>query len=194
MTTSDIQDYLEKNKYFEAKEANKYGISNERLHLLEEQGKIERVDHGIYVGSHQEIDMLYVYQRRRNIIYSHETALYLHDLTDRDPLNYSVSVSRGYNSRKLKELGFDVYYVKKELYQLGEIEIETIFGNKVKVYSMERTLCDIVRSQSRMDKSVIIDAFKTYSHRKNKDLHTLMDLAKRFKVTNQIKQYLEVLL
>ena len=43
-----------------------------------------------------------------------ETALYLHDLTDRDPIEWVVTLPSGYNGSKLKEIGMKVYFIKKE--------------------------------------------------------------------------------
>lgn len=194
MSKKNIDKIFKQNMYMPTKVANQHGISNERLTLLEKQGIIERIEHGLYVSSGEAIDMLFAYQYNKRFIYSHETALYLHDLTDRDPLNYSATVYRGYNSKKLKELGFDLYYTKEEWYPLGKTTVETAFGNEVRVYTMERTLCDIVRVKSRMDNSVVISAFQAYTKRKDKDLNKLMEYAKTFKTTKQIRQYLEVLL
>lgn len=179
---------------FENKTANEFGISNERLNLLVKEGIIEKVDHGIYVKSGESIDLLYVHQQRRQLIYSHDTALYLHNLSDREPLRYSATVSSGYHSSKIKELGIELYYVKKELLSLGVATTDTAFGNTVRVYSMERTLCDTIRNKGRMDKELIINAFKAYVERKDKDLNELKRLSEIFKVNKGIKSYLEILL
>lgn len=194
MSEKKVSELLKKNNYFSTKMANMEGISNESLRLLKEQGKIERVDSGVYMSTGEIADMLYTYQHRRQFIYSHETALYLHELTDRDPLKYSATVKRGYNSTRLKEMGFDIYTIKKEWYEMGVVEKDTVFKNPVKVYSMERTLCDIVRSKNRMDPSIISEAFRAYNHRSDKNLHQLIVYSKNLKVSKSISQYMEILL
>ena len=68
-------------------QANSAGVSNERLRLLVKTGELVRVTFGVYVSFDDFIDKMYATQlRRRKAIFSHETALYLHDLTDRDTL------------------------------------------------------------------------------------------------------------
>ena len=47
--------------------------------------------------------------------------------------------------RKLKEDGFVTHTIKKELFELGVCTRETTFGNDVRTYNMERTICDILR-------------------------------------------------
>ena len=64
-------------------QANEVGVSNERLRLLVHSGDLERVTTGIYVLPDEFNDKMFIVQLRRpKIIYSHETALFLHELTD----------------------------------------------------------------------------------------------------------------
>ena len=87
-------------------QANNVGISNERLRLLVKSGELERVAFGVYISPDEFEDRMYIAQLLRpKIIYSHETALFLHDLTDRDPLHYVATVPTGYNATRLREDG-----------------------------------------------------------------------------------------
>ena len=52
---------------------------------------------------------------------------------------------------------------KGELHAVGLTDATTSFGNTVRVYDMERTICDIVRSRSTMETQVYQDALKQYS-------------------------------
>lgn len=178
-----------------AAEANESGISNERLRLLVKQGELERVSFGVYISSDELVDRMYVAQlRRKKLIYSHETALFLHDLTDRDPVSYSCTVPTGYNATKLREDGFTVFTIKRELHEVGAMKMKTMFGHVVTVYNMERTICDCLRSRNQMDIAIVTDAIKRYVRRKDKDLNALMRLAEMFGVTKPLRSYLEVLL
>ena len=171
------------------------GIHREYLNSLVKAGEIERVSHGVYISPDLWEDMLYINQlKREKMIYSHETALYLHDLTDRDPLHYIVTVPQGYNSSKLKEEGFRIYSIKKEWFDLGIITKETVFGNEVRTYDMERTICDILRARNKIDATIIGESLKRYFSRKDKDLNKLMKYAKELKIQNILRTYMEVLL
>ena len=176
-------------------EANKIGISNERLRLLVKSGELERAAFGVYVLPDEFIDKMYIAQLKRpKIIYSHETALFLHDLTDRDPISYAVTVPAGYNIAQLRKEGFTVYSIKRELHDLGVTKLTTMFGYIVIVYGLERTICDCLRSRNRMDISVVTDAVKRYVLRKDKDLYTLMKMAETFGVSKLVRSYMELLL
>ena len=122
------------------------------------------------------------------------TALFLHDLTDREPLAYTVTVKSGYNPHRLKGDGVKVYRIKAELHGLGLSQTNTPFGNPVAVYDLERTVCDVVRSRSGMDVQVLRDTLRRYAGRRDRDLRRLMHYAGAFHVENILRQYLEVLL
>jgi len=176
-------------------QANHIGISNERLRLLVKSGDLERATFGVYVSHDTFIDKMYATQlRRQKIIYSHETALFLHDLTDRDPISYTVTVPTGYNATRLRASGLTIFTIKRELIDVGVTRLSTVFGNEVAVYDLERTICDCLRSRSQMDIAVVTDAVKRYARRKEKNLYSLMQMAEVFKVTKPLRSYMEVLL
>lgn len=176
-------------------QANEVGVSNERLRLLVQSGELERVATGVYVLPDVFVDEMYISQLRRpRSIYSHETALFLHDLTDRSPIRYMVTVPTGYNPTRLQEDGLTVFTIKRELHKFGVTKATTIFGNAVTVYDLERTICDCLRSRNLLDIAIVTDAIKRYSRRKDKDLHAVMHMAEIFKVTKLLKSYMEVLL
>lgn len=176
-------------------EANAAGISNEGLRLLVASGAVERVSHGVYVSPNVFLDKMCILQKRLSkIIYSHETALFLHDLTDRDPVRYTVTVPSNYEVKRLKEEDVRVFYIKRELHGLGAMTMPTVFGNSVTAYNPERTICDCVRSRKQLDIAVVTDALKRYAKRPGKDLNLLMSMAEQFRIGKVIRGYLEVLL
>lgn len=85
--------------------------------------------------------------RSNLVIFSHETTLFYHELSDHDPLNYIITIPTCYNASKFKESGVDVYYVKRELLELRLIVGKILFGREVRLYDKERTICDVIRSR-----------------------------------------------
>lgn len=176
-------------------QANAVGISNERLRLLANAGEIERVAHGVYISPDEFLDKMLIAQLRRpKIIYSHETALFLHGLTDRDPINYTVTVPTGYSAARLREDGMNVFTIKRELHKMGAVHLNSIFGNQVTAYGLERTICDCIRSRNQLDITVVTDAMKSYVKRSDKNLNTLIEMAEIFHIVRPLRSYMEVLL
>jgi len=154
-----------------------------------------KIAHGIYMSNEAWIDGMYLLQARfGGIIFSHETALYLLDLTDREPLQYTVTVKTGYNYTGLTNEGVKVYSIKKELFETGLTTMESPTGRSLKAYNAERTICDIIRNRRNIEIQDFQTAIKMYAKQKNKDLPLLMRYAKEFRVEKILRQYLEVLL
>lgn len=171
------------------------GISKTVLANFVSKNEYERVSLGIYLSPDAWRDEAYLMQLRcPKVVFSHDSALFYHDLTDREPLQFTVTAKTGYNPTHLTADGVKVYTVKKELFPVGVTTAETSFGHRVQVYDMERTICDVLRSRNSMETQVFQDALKQYARRRDKNLHNLMDYAKIFRVEKLVRQYMGVLL
>lgn len=171
------------------------GISKQLLSKYVKKGYIERVAQGVYLSKDAFEDEMYVLQARsKKAIFSHETALYLHDLTDRDPLQYTVTLPSGYNASNFKNDGIYVYFIKNDLLNLGVEYGKTPFGRNIRVYNKERTICDIVRNRNVIDSAIINEGIRRYLSEKEKDIPKLLQYAEKFRVEKIIRQYVEVLI
>ena len=171
------------------------GIVKPIFYEYVKEKNLQQVAHGIYVSEDAWVDAMFLLHLRCNqAVFSHESALFFHDLTDREPSKYSVTVRRGYSPTRLKAEGLSVYTMKPELFDVGLSSGQTPFGHTVPVYDMERTICDLLRSRSRIEIQTFQGALKAYARRKDKNLRALMQYAGIFKVEKILRQYLEVLL
>lgn len=165
------------------------------LRMMIAEGQLEKVGYGIYVSVDSVEDEMYSMQTKYpRLIYSHETALYLHGLSDRTPFEYSASVPSGYKVVGTVADRFKIYYVKKELHEQGVETVKSAHGNPIRTYILERTICDLIRSRSRIDVQILNDALKRFVKLKSADYSILMDQAKKLKVDTVLKNYLEALL
>ena len=171
------------------------GISKPVFYDYVRSRDLDRVAHGIYLSKDFWVDAMYLLHLRfEQAVFSHETALFFHDLTDREPIEYTVTVKTGCNPSKMKAEGIQVFTIKAGLHDVGLTTAKTPFGHTVPVYDMERTICDLLRSRSRIEIQTFQGALKSYARRKDKNLRALMQYARMFKVEKILRQYLEVLL
>lgn len=185
-----IQELMKKNNgYITSKELDMFEIHRMYLSIMEDKGLIERVATGVYVDSKLIIDPYYVYSLiMPKIIFSHMTALYFHGLSIKAPNDvFDMTVLSNYNNARLKS--HNVFYVNKDIFELGLTEIETPMGNKVKVYDIERCICDIIRSKKRMDSEHIKYSVKEYLKRKDKDLLKLSFYAEKLGIKQVVMDY-----
>ena len=145
------------------------------------------------IGNAPVNDELYFYQHQYSkIVYSYFTSLYLQEIGDIIPDKIDVTVYQGYKFNNMPN-NFKVHYVKPELYELGIIEFDTIFGNKVKVYSLERTFCDFIYNNQAIDQEAYINFIKYYANYKSKDLKELYSIAKQMGITKKVQDIMELI-
>ena len=156
---------------------------------------MEKVAPGVYASQENWGDRLYLLQlRNRKIIFSHETALYIHNLSDREPFSPVVSVARGYNAKHLRDAGVIVHTVRTEWVEMGLSEAKTFEGNTIRVYDKERCLCDAIKGKERMDIQVFQKAVTGYFSDRQRNIHKLMDYAETMGIADKVRGYAEVLL
>lgn len=170
------------------------GLHRSVLQKLVDSGELYRYGRGLYVKSDTWEDDFYLLQRKyERGVYSHDTALYLLGYSDRAPIKYTMTFPKGYNTLSLKQESIIVKRVVPENYEFGTIEIKSLSGNPIRVYDLERTLCDILRG-SGSDIQIVGEAMKRYAASKTKDIHRLMQYAEKLRVKPKVLRYMEVLL
>lgn len=170
------------------------GLHRSILQELVNNGEIYRFGRGLYIRSNAWEDDFYLLQLKYGRgIYSHDTALYLLGYSDRTPAQYTMTFPKGYNSRSLKEENIIVKRAVPENYSLGVTELLSPCGNPLRVYDLERTLCDILRG-SGSDIQIVSATMKKYAVSKGKDIHKLMKYAEQLRVKPKVLRYMEILL
>ena len=183
------------NGYITTKEITDNNIPKNYLKELVNEKKLTKVNRGFYMLSECYEDEYFTIQStNNNAIFSLETALYLHNYSDRIPTLYNITVPRNYGGNLRKEKNVNLLYLKKEFHDLGIIEIESPLGNKIKVYDLERTICDIVKYKNKVNPEIFSKALKQYTKSNDKNLNNLISYARILKIENEVRKYMEVLL
>lgn len=173
------------NGYITTKEISKNNIGREYIRILEKRNAIEKVSRGIYVLKGVIPDNLYVFQLRYpKTIFSHFTALYLHDMTEEFPYKLDITCSKKYNVETIKEN--NIFYVEKDLLDLGKIELKTKYDNIVNTYNFERIICDIIRNDNRLDEEQILKSLRKIFSNKKIDMHLLSEYSKKLKCHDKV--------
>jgi hypothetical protein len=170
------------------------GIPTVYLSRLVEKGVLHRVDSGIYLTKNGNYDEFYFFQYKySNSVFSYETALYLLGFTDKIIQVKDVTVSSNYKFNK-PPVGVRIHYVKKDWLNLGVIVVKTTYGNSVRAYSYERTVCDFILQKENMDPESYVKLLRGYSSYKHKNVHMLYQIASKMKIATEVRDIMEVLL
>jgi predicted transcriptional regulator of viral defense system len=180
--------------YLTAREARENGVSNLTLARLAERGLIERAAYGLYIGPDVFPDLFRIAQYRcPKGVFSHETALFLHGLSDRDPLRLMMTIPSGWNSQMLTNENFLFFYGNPKTMALGACEMETHSGANVRTYDVERTLCDCLKSIDRLDRDLVLTALRRYVKSNGRNNAKMLEYASALKIRDVAYRYLEVL-
>ena len=183
------------NGYVTTKEVVNNGIERRFLTNMVKTGKLVRLSKGYYGLSNYIADEYYkIASKSKNVRFSMATALYLHELSDRNPLIYNVTLPFGYSGVLQKQKNVILNFVNRDILDLGVIEMSSPFGMKIKVYDIERTICDIIKNKNKIDGEIFSKALKEYARSKNKNLSKLTKYAKIMKIEKKVSEYMEVLL
>ena len=168
-------------------------ISQYYINRLVCDGIIEKYDHGVYVRSDIFEDEYYILQRKNpTIIYSYHTAMYLHQLSDRAPIQIDATVYKGYNISHLPQ-NLNVHFCKKEVHHLGTTKLITSQGFEITVYDLERTTCDMIRSRTKHKDNENANKFiRTVFLQHKLDTIKLIDYAQKLNCEDKVRQIMEV--
>jgi hypothetical protein len=137
---------------------------------------------------------MFIFQLKSSkLIFAAYTSAYLLGLTTRDSDVFSVSAPLNYNSSKLLHT-HSIVREKKDIYGLGLSEINTAFGNPVKIHNAERTVCDLFSPKYTGDRFIQIEVLKNYLQSADKNLVKLFEYAKSLGIYNELKARIEVML
>jgi len=187
-----IKNIVEKNNgILFVKDLEKNNIHRQYLKKLEETGYLRKISRGIYLKKGKEVNEFFIMgEKYKKGIFSHNTALYFYDLTDRTPLRLDMTFP---SYITVHNDSIKIHYIKEENHLLGAEEMKLNDGTTIRIYNLERTICDIIRDRNKIDPQIFNTAMKEYSKRKNKNLNLLYKYAKIFRIENNLKQYMEVL-
>ena len=185
----------ENNGYISSAQVTSAGMPRRLLAEAVAAGELVQVERGLYALPDTWEDELYITQHRFSRgIFSDETALYLHGITDRAPFSLTMTFPRSYNASAARGAGIVCRTCADDVLGLGRCEVRTPYGNSVRAYDIERALCDIVRGQKVVDSQVVVPAMRAYAANRDRNVSKLMGYARKLGVERKIRGYMEVLL
>lgn len=184
----------ENNGVITSNDIKQMGIDKKVIARLLVDKQIERAEKGIYILPETIGDEYFNKTYGKNAIYSHMTALYFHNLCNRVPMIYDITVTKKYYGVLDNDQKVLLHKVDKELLNLGKMKIKSPQGQDIDVYDIERCLCDCLKDKNTIASEYIKEAFNIYFKEMKKDTFKIMKYAKKIGIEKEMHDYLEVLL
>lgn len=159
------------------------------------RNELIRIAPGFYAGPDYPIDDYFIIQKRYpKFIFSGMSALYLNNLTDKIPASIYVTAPQGYHPSRNKDESLVIYNVSnEEIYNLGITNLKTMFGNEVRVYGREKTICDIIKRRDKYDGETFIKAVKIYA-KSNPNQTKLFKYARSMGIEKKVFEIMEIIM
>ena len=186
---------IKQNGIISAADVISLGFSRNLLSIYVREGLLTRVKQGYYsLPDTIEDDMYTLSLGCSKIIFSHESALFLNGISERTPFAHSITIPQNTSLAAKVRAKCKCHYVKPEIYNLGIITRKTVFGNEVRCYNAERTICDLIRAKNKIDIETLTTGIKNYATSKEKNIALLGSYAAKLNVLKDIQMYMGVLL
>ncbi len=179
--------------FFRTKELNEQGYTNYKIGKLVDEGVLVKVYQGVYaLGDIDTIEIRDINVIVENGVVSLKSAAYYYKLLDGEEGKIEITLNRDQKPPKLPYDFFSYYYTTSKFYEIG-LNVIDQNGRKLKIYDIERTVCDIVRHRSKYDSYIVREVIENYLTSDGCDIEKLLDYASQLRVRSIIENYLEIL-
>ncbi len=185
--------------YAKMNELRLAGFQTRDIKKLVDEGKIEKVKSGLYkvwyaVDSKtlnpSFIDVCKAFPK--SVIALLSAAEY-YELSTVNPPQVYAAIPKAEKPPKIEYPPVKFYYWEKSIYENGIIEIETQSGI-VKIYDMEKTVCDLFRYRDKLGEDIAFEALKNYLMRKEFDVIKLRVYAEKLRIKTVIFPYIKAIM
>ncbi len=181
---------LETEGFLNVKDALRFGYSKELIDQYIEEKNLYKLSPGFYLTQEAAVDEMFLIRMySNNAIFSHETALYLNHLADRNSFQWVLTAPSGYSGIHLRAMNVEVHFMKKDLYALGKVEAKSTYGRTIYTYNAERTICDVLRGNNHISAAILEEALTRYAALEDKDLDLLAYYARQFRVEGLLRRH-----
>lgn len=155
-----------------------------------EEGKLFKVDKGVYSENKNVPEMAVLTYKYPNSVVTMKSAFYFHGLTDVIPEECDLATKR--DAAKIKDERVKQYFVSDEFFDEG-IESVDYKGYDIRIYNKERMLIELVRYKTKLPfdyyKELILNYRKLLP---GLDVQKIQDYALRAPKSNKVLDILQM--
>ena len=174
---------------------NKEKLYYRDIQRMLDEGLIEKVKRGYYhwIEDYGTSEVAIINSLFPDAVFCMETALFYYKYSDRNPAEWNITVDKN-TSRQRTNIDYPfvkAYRVEPALLSLGETD-GIIEFTKVRIYDRDRTVCDVLRNMSKIDKEIFNKAIQNYVKDPQKNIPNLMEYAKALRVQKKVNDLIGV--
>lgn len=190
-----VKEFKKHDGVMKTSELNTFGLNSRGLRELLEEDKIVKIKKGVYqlANDIDTQDAVIIGKLFPSAIIYLQSALLYYGYTDRIPSTWQMAVDKNSSKSQFKidYPAVTPFYLKREILEVGVSEYS--IGNiRIKIYDRDRTICDVLRYEKKLDKEIFNKAIQAYIKDDEKNISKLLEYAKVLRVMNKVKIYVGV--
>ena len=175
-------------------ELKSIGLSSRQIKKLIDDEFIVKIKFGFYeLAESVNSDEVIIARLFPNAVIFLESALMHYEYTDRIPSPWQIAVDK--DSKKSKyDIAYPLiqpFYIEFKFLEVG-LDVIQIDGVDVKIFDRDRTICDILRYENKIENEVFSEAIKRYSKDSKKNIRNLFEYAEIFNIKKKVQTYIGV--
>ena len=188
--------YVRQNGIVRPRDIEAIGVPREYLLRLHHQGRLNRTGRGIYTLLDASVTERHSYaevaKRVPEAVLCLLSALAFHEITTQNPASVWIALGKGARTPAIESPSLRVVRLTEPSLSEG-IEIHSVEGVTVRVYSTAKTVADCFKFRNKIGLDVAIEALKDCLHQKKATVNEIYRYAKICRVSNVIRPYMEAL-
>lgn len=186
------KEFLNRGGILKTAELKELGLSSRQIKRLIDDGVITKIKRGFYELTDNIIsDEVIVARLFPQAVIFLESALYHYGYTDRIPLAWQIAVNK-YSKTTQYNIDYPLiepFYHEPKFLDIGVDRI-IIDGVEIKIYNRDRTICDVLRYEKKLEKEVFNNAVVRYKEDSRKNIRKLFEYAEIFNIKNKVQTYI----
>jgi len=186
------KEFLNRGGILKTAELKELGLSSRQIKRLIDDGVITKIKRGFYELTDNIIsDEVIVARLFTQAVIFLESALYHYGYTDRIPLAWQIAVNK-YSKTTQYNIDYPLiepFYHEPKFLDIGVDKI-IIDGVEIKIYNRDRTICDVLRYEKKLEKEVFNNAVVRYKEDSRKNIRKLFEYAEIFNIKNKVQTYI----
>lgn len=182
-------EFIKHGGILKTEELNKLGLSSRHIRKLLENGEISKIKQGYYeLADEVNPEEIIIAKLFPKAVIFLESALIHYNYTDRIPTAWQIAVSRDSEKSQydIESPSVEPYYQEPKFLNVGVSKFE-INGVNVRIFDRDRTMCDILRYEKKLEKEVFTNAVTRYMKDPNKNIRHLFEYAEVFNITKKVQ-------
>ncbi|QVK16903.1 type IV toxin-antitoxin system AbiEi family antitoxin domain-containing protein [Mycoplasmatota bacterium] len=187
-------EFIKNGGILKTSELNLLGLTSRQIKRLVEDGNIIKIKYGFYeLSDYFTQDEVIIARLFPDSVIFLESALMHYDYTDRIPSSWQIAVDKDSEKSKYKidYPSIEPFYIEKGYMNIGLTNYQ-LDGIKINIFNRDRTICDVLKYEKKLDKEIFNQAIKSYLKDDKKNLTLLYKYSKLLNIKGKVKTFIGV--